>query len=82
MPTERQLELTAEGDVAMVGVRASTGSESRFAPMTDTSGRWSCRPTRPGQLYTDDDVRLLTFVGQHIGSALSRVRASAEVISA
>jgi GAF domain-containing protein len=31
-----------------------------------------------GQLYSDDDVELLTFVGQHIASALTRARAIAE----
>ena len=32
----------------------------------------------PRHRYTDADLELLTFVGQHVGSALSRVRAIEE----
>ena len=47
--------------------------------MNETLGVLVVQTYEAGQLYTDDDVRVLTFVGQHVGSALSSARASAEV---
>ena len=58
---------------------ARTGSGSRIRSGDETLGVLVVQTYEPGQFYTDDDVRVLTFVGQHVGTALSSARASAEV---
>ena len=78
VPAERQQLLTAEG-VAMVGVEGVDWLGVPLRADERTLGVLVVQTYEAGQLYTEDDVRLLTFVGQHVGSALSRVRASAEV---
>ena len=78
VPAERQQLLTSEG-VSMVGVEGVDWLGVPLRADERTLGVLVVQTYKAGQLYTEDDVRLLTFVGQHVGSALSRVRASAEV---
>ena len=77
VPDDRFQRLVAEGEVEEVGA-GGRGLARGPDPIRRRNAR---RPGRadvePGQVYTDEDVRVLTFVGQHVGSALSSARASA-----
>ena len=79
VPTERFQRLIANGDVESVGLGGEDWLGVPLRAQGRTLGALVVQTYEPGQRYTDDDVRLLTFVGQHVASALSRVRASAEV---
>jgi len=72
-------ELEARGDIELVGARGD--GNWLGAPLVAegrTLGVIAVQTYTNDQLYTDADKELLAFVGQHIGSALSRVRAIEE----
>jgi GAF domain-containing protein/CheY-like chemotaxis protein len=76
---ERHLELVAAGEIESVGVVGHGGWLG--APLVAdgrTVGVVVCQAYREDQHYTDADRDLLAFVGQHIGSALTRIRAIEE----
>ena len=79
VPPERFQQLIDNGDVESVGLGGEDWLGVPLRVQGRTLGALVVQTYEPGQRYTDDDVRLLTFVGQHVASALSRVRASAEV---
>ena len=79
VPTERFQQLIDNGDVESVGLGGEDWLGVPLRAQGRTLGALVVQTYEPGQRYTDDDVRLLTFVGHHVASALSRVRASAEV---
>ena len=56
----------------------ATGSGRRSSPRAETLGVIVVQTYDADQLHTEDDRDLLAFVGQHIGSALSRARAIEE----
>jgi GAF domain-containing protein/DNA-binding response OmpR family regulator len=73
------MRLVASGDIELVGVRED--GDWLGAPLTAdgrTVGVVACQTYRDDQHYTSADRDLLAFVGQHIGSALTRVRAIEE----
>ena len=72
---ERHAELVAQGELELVGVVGK--GDWLGAPLKadgQTVGVVVCQ-TYEDMHYTEADRDLLAFVGQHIGSALSRVRA-------
>jgi GAF domain-containing protein/CheY-like chemotaxis protein len=76
---EKHQELVAAGEIETVGVLAS--GEWLGAPLTAdgrTVGVVVCQTYSPDKRYSPADRDLLAFVGQHIGSALTRVRAVEE----
>jgi GAF domain-containing protein/DNA-binding response OmpR family regulator len=76
---ERHRELVAAGEVETVGSIAE--GDWLGAPLTAEGrsvGVVVCQTYRADQRYTSADRDLLAFVGQHIGSALTRVRAIEE----
>ncbi|HZC33276.1 MAG TPA: GAF domain-containing protein, partial [Candidatus Bathyarchaeia archaeon] len=76
---ERHRELVASGEMETLGVVAE--GEWLGAPMIANGraiGLVVCQTYRGDQHYTSADRDLLAFVGQHIGSALTRVRAIEE----
>jgi GAF domain-containing protein/CheY-like chemotaxis protein len=67
--------LVEAGELELVGV---VGTEWLGAPLTAggrTIGVVVCQTYRPEERYSEADLDLLAYVGQHIGSALTRVRA-------
>jgi GAF domain-containing protein/CheY-like chemotaxis protein len=77
--TERHEKLVAEGEIETLGVVGE--GDWMGAPLkadTRTIGVVVCQTYAGDQHYTDADRDLLAFVGQHIGSALTRVRAIEE----
>jgi PAS domain S-box-containing protein len=79
VPIARHEQLVASGDIAMVGVEGVDWLGVPLRADERTLGALVVQTYEPDQVYTDAELQLLTFVGQHIASALSRVRASAEV---
>ncbi len=79
VPDERFQRLVAEGEVADVGADGEDWLGVPLRSGNETLGVLVVQTYEPGQFYTDEDVRVLAFVGQYIGSALSSARASAEV---
>ena len=79
VPDERFQRLVAEGEVAEVGAGGEDWLGVPIRSGDETLGVLVVQTYEPGQFYTDEDVRVLAFVGQHVGSALSSARASAEV---
>ncbi len=76
---ERHHELVAAGEIDTLGVVA--GGDWLGAPLTAdgrTVGVVVCQTYSADQRYQNADRDLLAFVGQHIGSALTRVRAIEE----
>ncbi len=72
-------DLVAAGEIELVGVRAA--GEWLGAPLTSdgrTIGVVACQTYVADRRYAPADRDLLAFVGQHIGSALTRVRAIEE----
>ena len=79
VPTDRWDALIAAGEIASVGTR---GEDWLGAPLRlegRTIGALVVQTYRPDERYTPHDVEILTFVAQHVATALSRVRASTEV---
>jgi GAF domain-containing protein/DNA-binding response OmpR family regulator len=75
----RHAELVALGELEVVGVLGE--GDWLGAPLkadTQTIGVVVCQTYRADQHYTSADRDLLAFVGQHIGAALTRVRAIEE----
>ncbi|HYI21201.1 MAG TPA: GAF domain-containing protein, partial [Candidatus Limnocylindrales bacterium] len=78
VPQDRFEQLLAMGEVEDVG---ADGVDWVGVPLKSDGrsiGALVVQTYEEGQLYTQQDVDLLTFVGQHIASALSRARAIAE----
>jgi len=76
---ERHRELVASGEMETLGVVAE--GDWLGAPLIANGraiGVVVCQTYRGDQHYTSADRDLLAFVGQHIGSALTRVRAIEE----
>jgi signal transduction histidine kinase/CheY-like chemotaxis protein/uncharacterized protein YigA (DUF484 family) len=76
---ERHSELIAAGEIEAVGVVGR--GDWLGAPLTAhgrTVGVVVCQTYGADQRYSNADRDLLAFVGQHIGSALTRVRAIEE----
>ena len=76
---DRHAALVAAGEIEAVGVIGQ--GDWLGAPLTAegrTVGVVVCQTYRIDQRYTEADRDLLAFVGQHIGSALTRVRAIEE----
>jgi GAF domain-containing protein/DNA-binding response OmpR family regulator len=76
---EKHRELVAAGEVETVGIVAE--GDWLGAPLTAEGraiGVVVCQTYRADQRYTPADRDLLAFVGQHIGSALTRIRAIEE----
>ena len=76
---ERYAELVEQGEIDLIGV---TGKGDWLgAPLTadkQTVGVVVCQTYAFDQRYTEADRDLLAYVGQHIGAALTRVRATEE----
>ncbi len=75
---ERFHQLIADGEIEQVG---EDGEDWMGVPLIDEGksiGVAVVQTYEAGLHYTQEDVDLLTFVGQHIASALSRARAIAE----
>jgi signal transduction histidine kinase/DNA-binding response OmpR family regulator len=76
---ERHAELLAQGEIALIGVIGE--GDWLGAPLKSagqTVGVVACQTYAANQKYSDADRDLLAFVGQHIGAALTRVRAIEE----
>jgi GAF domain-containing protein len=72
-------ELIAKGEIELIGVRQD--GEWLGAPLTADGrsiGVVVCQTYTPDQRYAEGDLEVLAYVGQHIGSALTRVRAIEE----
>ena len=76
---ERFHQLIADGEIEQVGEDGEdwVGVPLNRRRQVDRRGS-SCRRTKLGSTTRQEDVDLLTFVGQHVASALSRARAIAE----
>ena len=75
---ERWLALIDSGEVDEVGQRGVDWLGIPLRADDRTIGVMVVQTYEPGQLYSDRDVALLAFVGQHIATALSRARAIEE----
>jgi GAF domain-containing protein/DNA-binding response OmpR family regulator len=73
-------ELIATGDIELVGAPNREGDWIGAPLVADgrTIGVVVCQTYTADQRYEDGDLDLLAFVGQHIASALTRVRAIEE----
>src|SRR5690349_9515922 len=74
---ERMRELVTSGEFVIVGA-ANQGGDWIGVPLVvegRTIGALVIQTYRPEERYTDEDVELVTFVGRHVASALSRARA-------
>jgi GAF domain-containing protein/CheY-like chemotaxis protein len=72
-------ELIARGEIELIGVRED--GEWLGAPLTADGrpiGVVVCQTYTPDERYAAGDLEVLAYVGQHIGSALTRVRAIEE----
>jgi PAS domain S-box-containing protein len=76
---ERQDALTAAGEIILIGERSEDWLGVPLRSEGRVIGVLVVQTYRPGERYTDDDERLLVFVGQHIATALDRIRSRAEV---
>ena len=79
VPDDRFQRLVAEGEVEEVGADGEDWLGVPIRSGDETLGVLVVQTYERGQFYTDDDVRVLSFVGQHVGTALTSARASAEV---
>jgi PAS domain S-box-containing protein len=79
LPGSRLDELIEAGEIELIGRRAE---DWLGVPLTAEKGRTVgvlvVASHEPGFRYTEEDKDLLGFVGQHVGSALSRARAIEE----
>ena len=78
VPADRQAELVAAGEASSVG---SDGTDWLGAPLQadgQTLGVLAVQTYRPDEWYSEADVELLAFVGQHVATALARKRAIEE----
>ena len=75
---KRWLELVASGEVATVGVMGEDWLGIPLRSDDHIIGVLVAQTYAAGQHYSENDVAVLTFVGQHIASALTRARAIEE----
>jgi class 3 adenylate cyclase/putative methionine-R-sulfoxide reductase with GAF domain len=78
VPNEHFVRLVADGEVDSIGV---VGEDWLGVPLLSEGksiGVVVVQTYDRGQRYSEQDKELLTFVGQHIASALTRARAIAE----
>ncbi len=73
-----QAALNAAGEVEHVGVEGVDWLGIPLAWQGRILGALVVQTYRDGEVYTADDVEVLTFVGQHIAQALTRARAIEE----
>jgi GAF domain-containing protein len=78
IPSDRFHQLVAAGEVEAVGLEGSDWVGVPLKSEGAAIGALVVQTYEPGQVYTQQDVDLLTFVGQHVASALSRARSIAE----
>ncbi len=80
LPRARQLELIAQGEIEVVGVMTeqSVWVGVPLRAEETTIGALVVQSYSAEHQYTEEDRDLLAFVGQHVGSALSRARAIEE----
>ena len=76
--TDRLRELVAQGEIHQVGVVGEDWLGIPLRADERVMGVLVVQTYTAGQHYDDDDVAVLTFVGQHIASALTRARAIEE----
>jgi GAF domain-containing protein/CheY-like chemotaxis protein len=75
---QRWLDLIERGEIEMVGVPGENWLGVPLRADGRVIGIVVVQTYAPDERYSDEDVALLTFVGQHIGSALARARAIEE----
>jgi PAS domain S-box-containing protein len=75
----RQDALKAAGEIVLLGEQAEDWLGVPLRSEDRTVGVLVVQTYRPGERYTDDDARLLVFVGQHIATAMDRINSRAEV---
>ncbi len=78
LTVDRWEALIAEGEIDRLGAPAEDWLGVPLVAEGRTLGVLVVQTYEPGQRYTDADVDLLAFVGQHVATALSRVRAIEE----
>ncbi len=79
VPVERLEQLVAAGEATSIG---SDGTDWLGVPLQAEGqllGALVVQTYRPDEVYSDADVDLLAFVGQHVATALSRKRAVEEI---
>ncbi|HZM72864.1 MAG TPA: GAF domain-containing protein [Candidatus Polarisedimenticolia bacterium] len=79
VPVERWNQLIQAGEIQLVG---SQGEDWLGIPLRAEGrvlGVLVVQTYRAGERYSDDDLRLLNFVGQHVATALIRFRGIDEV---
>ncbi|HET9083886.1 MAG TPA: GAF domain-containing protein [Candidatus Limnocylindrales bacterium] len=76
--SDRLDELVSSGEFELLGAPAVSGLLTPLRAEGRTLGLLVVQSYTPEHVYDQDDLELLTFVGQHIGSALSRARAIEE----
>jgi PAS domain S-box-containing protein len=79
VPTDRWQQLIDDGEVKLVGTKDEDWLGVPLKAEGRVLGVLVVQTYRSGERYTDDDLRLLSFVGQHIATALTRFRAIDEV---
>ena len=75
---ERHRELIAAGELELVGIAGAAWLGAPLIADGRAIGVVVCQTYQPDQGYDESDRDLLAFVGQHIGAALTRVRAIEE----
>jgi len=78
VPNQRYRALVDSGEVDQIGVYGEDWLGVPLRAEGKTIGVLVVQTYEKGQHYSQQDVELLTFVGQHVASALSRARAIAE----
>jgi GAF domain-containing protein/CheY-like chemotaxis protein len=68
-------DLIARGEIEAVGVPGVDWLGVPLRSDDETLGALVVQTYREGEVYTDGDVELITFVGQHVAQALTRARA-------
>lgn len=79
VPRDRHAVLVGSGEIATVGAEAEDWLGVPLRSEGRTLGVLVVQTYEAGKRFTDDDVRILTFVGQHVATALTRARAIDEV---
>ncbi len=78
LTVDRWEALITEGEIDRLGAPAEDWLGVPLVAEGQRLGVLVVQTYEPGQRYTDADVDLLAFVGQHVATALSRVRAIEE----
>ena len=79
VPQERWQHLIDAGEVKLVGTKGEDWLGVPLKAEGRVLGVLVIQTYLPGERYSDDDLRLLSFVGQHVATALTRFRAIDEV---